>query len=55
MPTQFQLDERRGDVIKLNLDDEEEDVAFKEGGTSTGDASSGAVGSGTKQKSSLLI
>jgi len=38
------------DVIKLNCDDEEDEVLSKEQRTSTG-----AAGSGTKQKSSLLV
>jgi len=49
MPTQFQLDELCGDVMKLNLDDKEGDVGSKGRGTSNG-----AAGSSIKQRSTLL-
>ena len=42
-------------MIKLNLDDEEGDMASKEKGTSAGTTGSGVVGSDTKQKSTFNI
>jgi len=50
MLAQCELDELCGNVIKLNCDDEEGEVVSKEERTSNG-----AVGSGTKQKSTLLV
>ena len=50
MPAQCELDELCVDVIKLNCDDEEDEVVSKEQRASTG-----AAGSGTKQKSTLLV
>ena len=50
MPAQCKLDELCGDAIKFNYDNEEGEVVSKEERTSTGTA-----GSGTKQKSSLLV
>jgi len=50
MPAQCELDELCCDVIKLNCDEEEDEVVSKEQRTSTG-----AAGSGTKQKSTLLV
>uniref|UniRef100_A0A7C8ZFM1 HAT C-terminal dimerisation domain-containing protein n=1 Tax=Opuntia streptacantha TaxID=393608 RepID=A0A7C8ZFM1_OPUST len=50
MLVQCELDELCGDVIKLNCDDEEGEVASNEERTSNG-----AAGSGTKQKFALLV